>query len=130
MIACKARRHAAHNPLAVFRDPLSVEQVLASPRLYGPLTRLQCCPPTCGAAAAILCSQNFARCNGLSDQVQIVAQSCTTDRPDSFAGSDLADLQVSGRFRVNEPRLLAPRLARMFGLRVAASRGVIRLVRA
>lgn len=45
-------------------------------------------------------------------------------------GSDLADLKVSGRFRVNDPRRLAPRLARMFGLHVAAERGVIRLVRA
>ncbi len=47
-----------------------------------------------------------------------------------LAGADLADLRVSGRFRVNDPRLLAPRLARMFGLHVAAERGVIRLVRA
>ncbi|WBX83751.1 FecR family protein [Sphingosinicella microcystinivorans] len=47
-----------------------------------------------------------------------------------LAGSDLADLKVSGRFRVNDPHLLAPRLARMFGLRVEANRGVIRLARA
>ena len=47
-----------------------------------------------------------------------------------LAGPDLADLKVSGRFRVNDPRLLAPRLARMFGLRVEAERGVIRLTRA
>lgn len=47
-----------------------------------------------------------------------------------LAGPDLADLKVSGRFRVNDPRLLAPRLARMFGLRVEAERGVIRLARA
>lgn len=46
-----------------------------------------------------------------------------------LADSDLANLKVSGRFRVNEPRLLAPRLAQMFGLRVAAERGVIRLAR-
>ncbi len=47
-----------------------------------------------------------------------------------LAGADLADLRVSGRFRVNDPRLLAPQLARMFGLRVEAERGVLRLVRA
>ncbi|MBL8645974.1 MAG: FecR domain-containing protein [Sphingosinicella sp.] len=47
-----------------------------------------------------------------------------------LAGSDLADLKVSGRFRVNDPRRLAPRLAHMFGLRLEAERGVIRLARA
>ena len=40
-IAVKARRHAAHNPNAVFREPVTVEEVLASPSMYGPLTRLQ-----------------------------------------------------------------------------------------
>lgn len=47
-----------------------------------------------------------------------------------LSGSDLADLKVSGRFRVNDPRRLAPRLAHMFGLRLEAERGVIRLARA
>lgn len=56
-IAVKARQHAAHNPYAVFRDPVTVQDVLASPTIYGPLTRLQCCPPTCGAAAAVVTSE-------------------------------------------------------------------------
>src|SRR3546814_12468689 len=42
-ISVKARRHAANNPLAIFRDPISLEEVMASPKLYGPLTRLQAC---------------------------------------------------------------------------------------
>lgn len=90
MIAVKARRHAAENPLAVFRDPLTVEEVMASPHLYGPLTRLQCCPPTCGAAAAILCSEHFAKAHGIDSSVVIAAQAVTTDRPSSFDGADLA----------------------------------------
>ena len=40
--------HAANNPYAVFRDAVTVEQVLASPAIFDPLTRLLCCPPTCG----------------------------------------------------------------------------------
>ena len=42
----------AKNPYALFRV-LSVEEILASPEVFDPLTRYQCCPPTCGAAAAI-----------------------------------------------------------------------------
>src|SRR5437763_12426270 len=52
-IAEKARKHASKNPLAVFREVLSVEQILASDEIFDPLPKFQCCPPTCGAAAAI-----------------------------------------------------------------------------
>ncbi len=94
-IAVKARKHAANNPYAVFRDPVTVEQVLAAPRIYGPLTRLQCCPPTCGAGAAILCSEEFADANGLDGSVVIRAQAMTTDDPSTF-GPDTDMLKVVG----------------------------------
>ena len=85
-ISVKARRHAAHNPYAVFRDQVTVEDVLASPVIHGQLTRLQCCPPTCGAAAAVVTSEEFARRHGLRTDVAITAQAMTTDRPNSFDG--------------------------------------------
>lgn len=88
-IAVKARAHAANNPYAVFRDPVTVEEVLAAPQIYGPLTRLQCCPPTCGAAAAVLCSTDFARRHGLRTDVAIRAQAMTTDTPSTFTGGDM-----------------------------------------
>jgi sterol carrier protein 2 len=83
-ISEKARRHAGNNPLAIFRDPLTVDQVLESPHIYGPLTRYQCCPPTCGAAAAIIVSPSYARRKGLSGLVEIAAQSLTTDLASTF----------------------------------------------
>jgi sterol carrier protein 2 len=86
-ISAKARAHAAHNPNAVFRDPLTVDEILASPTVYDPLTRLQCCPPTSGAAAAIVCSEAFAKARGLGGLVRIAAQSMTTDFPGAFDGS-------------------------------------------
>ena len=88
-ISCKARRHAANNPYAIFRQPVTVEEVLASPMVAEPLTRLQCCPPTCGAAAAVLCSPGFARRHGIAARVAIVAQAMTTDREDSFGASPM-----------------------------------------
>lgn len=89
-ISVKSRRHAAANPYAVFRDPLTVEEVLGSPHVYGPLTRLQCCPPTCGAAAAVLCTEDFARSHGVDARVRIRAQAMTSDRADSFEGDAMA----------------------------------------
>lgn len=84
-IAVKARAHAAHNPYAVFRDPVSAEEVLAAPVIYGPLTRLQCCPPTCGAAAAVLVSRSYARRHGLQPAVAVRAQAMATDSESTFA---------------------------------------------
>ncbi|SBS76836.1 Thiolase [uncultured Mycobacterium sp.] len=85
-IAVKARAHAKNNPYAVFRDKVTVDEVLSSPHIYGPLTRLQCCPPTCGAAAAVLVSEEFARKHGLRVEVAIKAQAMTTDTPSTFTG--------------------------------------------
>jgi acetyl-CoA acetyltransferase len=83
-ISEKARKHASKNPFALFREVLSVEQILASDEVFDPLTRFQCCPPTCGAAAAILCSDDFAKRKGLSNPVYIAAQSMKTDFASSF----------------------------------------------
>ncbi len=84
LISVKARRHAAHNERALFRKPLTVEEVLASPRMFGNLTRLQCCPPTCGAAAAVVVSAAFARRHNLDAPVAIIAQALTTDYSSTF----------------------------------------------
>jgi acetyl-CoA acetyltransferase len=77
-IASKARTHA------IFKDQLNVEEVLGSPQIYGPLTRFQCCPPTCGAAAAIVCTPQFAAKHGVAADVVIKAQAMTTDGPSTF----------------------------------------------
>jgi acetyl-CoA acetyltransferase len=86
-ISEKARRHASKNPFALFTQTLSVDEVLASDEVFDPLTRFQCCPPTCGAAAAIVCSDDFARKLGHTNPVYIAAQSMTTDMPSSFGDS-------------------------------------------
>jgi acetyl-CoA acetyltransferase len=86
-VRAKASRHARHNDKAIFRKEVTPEEVLASPPVFLDLTRLQCCPPTCGAAAAIVCSERFAARHGLSTQVRIRAQAMTTDRASTFDGS-------------------------------------------
>lgn len=83
-IASKARAHAQHNPFAIFKDQLSVEEVLGSPQIYGPLTRYQCCPPTCGAAAAIVCTPDFAKKHGIKADIVIKGQAMTTDYASTF----------------------------------------------
>jgi len=89
-VRAKASRHAAHNPLALLRKELSVDDVMNAPMLWpGVLTRLMACPPTCGAAAAVLVSERYARAHGLRSDVQIAAQAMTTDRPDTLDSHDM-----------------------------------------
>jgi acetyl-CoA acetyltransferase len=81
-VAVKTRNHAALNPNALFTSELTVEEVMAAPVLYMDyLTRLMCCPPTCGAGAAIICSGAFAKKHGIEHGVEIVAQAMATDTP-------------------------------------------------
>jgi acetyl-CoA acetyltransferase len=89
-IRAKASRHAARNPLALFRKEVTAEEVMATPVLMaGVMTRLMACPPTCGAAAAIIVSEDFARKHGLNDKVRIAAQAMTTDTPSTFEAHDM-----------------------------------------
>lgn len=92
-IRAKASRHAANNPLALFRNVVTEEDVLNTPVMWpGVMTRLMACPPTCGAAAAIICSPEFAAKNGLRRDVRIRAQAMTTDRAVTFESRDMREV--------------------------------------
>lgn len=92
-IRAKASRHAANNPLALFRKVVSVEDVMNEQLMWpGVMTRSMACPPTCGAAAAILVSEKFAKKYGLRTDVFIGAQAMTTDTASTFETQDMIQL--------------------------------------
>jgi acetyl-CoA acetyltransferase len=92
-IRAKASRHAANNPVALFRTVVSEEDVMNSPLMWpGVMTRLMACPPTCGAAAAILCTPAFAKAHGLDAAVRIRAQAMTTDGKETFGAHDMREV--------------------------------------
>lgn len=92
-VRAKASRHAARNPLALFRQELSVEDVMRAPTIWdGVLTRPMACPPTCGAAAAVLVSEAFARRHGVGAGIRIRAQAMTTDRAGTFDSRNMIRL--------------------------------------
>ncbi len=94
MISVKARKHAQHNERAVFRSLLTLEEVMESPHMYGPLTRFQCCPPTCGAAAAVVCSDDFAKKHRIATPVYIAGQAMTSDFSSTF--EDKSPMKIVG----------------------------------
>ncbi len=94
-IRAKASRHAKNNPLALFRQEISAEDVMNAQVIWpGVMTRLMACPPTCGAAAALLVSEKFATQHGLRREISIAAQAMTTDYPSTFEARDM--MQVVG----------------------------------
>jgi benzoylsuccinyl-CoA thiolase BbsB subunit len=60
-VSVKNHRNGCLNPYSQYKKVLSVEEVLASRMICDPITLLQCCPNTDGAAAVILCSMDEAR---------------------------------------------------------------------
>ncbi|MGO3934985.1 lipid-transfer protein [Rhodopseudomonas pseudopalustris] len=89
-VRAKASRHAAKNPLALFRKEVTADDVLNDQVIWpGVMTRLMACPPTCGGAAAVLVSEKFALRNGLRQDVRIAAQAMTTDTPSTFDAGDM-----------------------------------------
>ena len=86
-ISCKARQHAAHNPNAIFREPLTVEEVLAAPPVFRNLRKLYACPPSCGAAAVVVCNESFARTHGIRDDVALIGKGWCSDKKQYFNGS-------------------------------------------
>jgi acetyl-CoA acetyltransferase len=88
-VRAKASTHAVHNEKAIFRKEITVEDVMESPKMTTLLTRLQCCPPTCGAGAAIVCSEEFAKKHGIDAGVVITGQAMTTDFSSTFDKDDM-----------------------------------------
>ncbi|MFN8035006.1 MAG: lipid-transfer protein [Acidimicrobiia bacterium] len=84
-IAEKNHRHSANNPNSQFRDIYTLDEIMASPVVHEPLTKLQCCPTSDGSAAAVLASEDFVRAHGLEDRaVEILGMEMTTDFRSSF----------------------------------------------
>jgi len=84
-IGWKNHKHSVNNPYSQFQDEYSLEDILKAPMVYEPLTKLQCCPTSDGAGAAILASEEFVKKHGLGAQaVEIAGMAMTTDYPSTF----------------------------------------------
>jgi acetyl-CoA acetyltransferase len=84
-IGYKNHKHSVNNPYSQFQEEYSLEDILAAPMVYEPLTKLQCCPTSDGAAAAILASEDFVKKHGLQAQaVEIAGMAMATDMPSTF----------------------------------------------
>ena len=65
LVSVKNHYHGSLNPYAQYREEVTLEQVLQSRPVVGPLTVLMCSPLGDGAAAALIVSEEFARTKAL-----------------------------------------------------------------
>jgi acetyl-CoA acetyltransferase len=88
-VAAKARANGALNPNAQYREPVDVDDVLASRAITTPLTLLMCSPIGDGAAAIVLCSADYA--------ARIAADSVRVRASVLLSGRDDPDQPVAAR---------------------------------
>jgi acetyl-CoA acetyltransferase len=80
-VSVKNHRNGVHNPDAMFRKELSLEQVLQSPVVCDPLTLFMLCSPNEGAAAVVLRRGGSRRGN-----VEVAAAALRSHLPGSVLG--------------------------------------------
>ncbi|XP_014206721.1 non-specific lipid-transfer protein [Copidosoma floridanum] len=85
-IAYKNHLHSVNNPNSQFQEKYTLDQIMKSPKIFGPLTKLQCCPTSDGSAAVLLANEAFVRKHGLENQaVEIVGMEMSSDLPTTFS---------------------------------------------
>jgi acetyl-CoA acetyltransferase len=105
-IGWKNHKHSVNNPYSQFQDEYSLEDIKNAPMVFDPLTKLQCCPTSDGAGAAVLASEDFIRKHGLEAKaIEIAGMALTTDFESSFdksainlAGSEMTKAAVKRVF--------------------------------
>lgn len=87
-ISYKNHRQSVNNPKATLQRMVSKEDIRTKNPLCDPITFWMSAPTSDGAAAAVVCSENFVKANNLQDKaVEIIAQHMVTDKSSSFAES-------------------------------------------
>ncbi len=91
VISSKNHNHSVHNPYAQYRMPMTVEEVLEAPPIAFPLTRPMCSPVGDGAAALIICSEDYVKKIGAAKPVKVLATVLGSGMDRGFDDPDLGE---------------------------------------
>jgi len=106
-VKVKNARHGLENPNARYRKAFTLEDVAASEVVADPLRLLDICATSDGAAAIVLCAEDYARAKGATEPVRVAAVSTVTptfpktliDLPDFATDSAAAEALPEVPFR-------------------------------
>lgn len=107
-VAVKNRQAAALNPVAQYRDPVTIEDVLAARPVVAPLGLLDCCPTGDGAAAAVLVSGRVLERLSRSRAVKVAASVLGTGIYEPVKDLTTLDLDVAAAKQAYEQAGLGP----------------------
>ena len=106
-VAVVQRQWAAMNPRAMMREPITVDDVLASPLVAYPMHRLECCLVTDGGGALLVTSAERARDMDLPHPPVYVAGTGEALGPAMISQMD--DFTTSAAFRLSGPHRVRER---------------------
>ena len=106
-VKVKNARHGLENPNARYRKAFTLEDVATSEVVADPLRLLDICATSDGAAAIVLCAEDYARAKGATEPVRVAAVSTVTptfpktliDLPDFATDSAAAEALPEVPFR-------------------------------
>lgn len=82
-VSAKNHMHSVHNLLSQYREPYTVDQVLAAPPITYPLTLPMCSPLSDGSAATIVCTEAGLKRLGIDRKraIRVAAAAIATAAP-------------------------------------------------
>ncbi|KAJ5704746.1 hypothetical protein N7536_000435 [Penicillium majusculum] len=92
--------HSKRNPYSQFQTEYTLDQIMKSPMIHEPLTKLQCCPTSDGGAAAVIVSQDFLDARPhLKEHAILIAGQCLATDTDTVYSKSSIDLMGFGMSR-------------------------------
>ena len=93
-IAVKNHLHSVNNPRSQYQEACTLQEVLASRMIHDPLTLLQACPTSDGAAAAVVVSEEWLRKHQHPGAVEIAAMALATDRMEDYSRGPIGSVGI------------------------------------
>lgn len=92
-VCAKNHQHSVHNPYSQFRQPFTIDEVLAAPPITYPITLPMCAPLSDGAAAAIVCTEEGLRRTG-ADRTRCIRVAASVLRSFTHRGLDQPERSI------------------------------------
>lgn len=108
LVTVKNRKHAVHNEHALFRKEVTVEEVVESRKIADPLTLLNCCARSDGAAALIIGSQEFAKKAATKPIIVLASDLCTGRYMPGFRDMTAPEISYRGASQAYEAAGVGP----------------------
>jgi len=90
-VASKNHGHSVHNERSQYRNPMSIEEILAAPPITYPMTLPMCSPISDGAAATILCTESALKKYGFDRKRAIKVMASVVRSASARAADDFAN---------------------------------------